>query len=823
MPVDALNPDRLYQECDPAQLTFETTDDLEPVDEIVGQPRAVEAVRFGVEIRREGYNIFALGEPGTGKRTLVEQFLRRRAPSEATPDDWVYVNNFEESHRPVAIALPCGRAKEFRDDMDHFIDDARAALSNAFESEEYRERHRGLQEEFSQKQEQQLDELQERAKEKGLTMMRTPQGIGLAPMGSNGRPMNPEVLQEMPDDRRKQLAENAQELESEMQRIVEQAPVAHREARRQLKELNEEFADTTLESLANDLRAKYADFPRIQEHLDAVTKDLRENTEELLNLMRAEQDGQQPQQAANGFPIPVPPSVAEQALLRRYRVNIFVAHEPDSGAPVILENNPTYLNLIGRIDHQAQMGALYADFHNVKPGALQRANGGYLIVEILKVLMQPYAWDVLKRSLQAQEACIESIGHAYGLISTVTVQPQPIPLDLKVVLLGPPQLFLMLRELDPDMPELFKVPADFQEEMQREGNCELYARLLATIVRKEKLRPFRRDAVARIIERSARLAGDAQKLSVHMRSVADLLREADYWSRRDGDGLVTADDVERAVNAQLHRTDRYHRRMQEEIQRGTILIDTEGAAPGQINALSVMRFGDHWFGRPTRVTARVRMGHGAVIDIEREVKLGGALHSKGVLILTGFLTGRYAADVPLSLSASIVFEQSYGGIEGDSASAAELFALLSAIADTPLKQTLAVTGSVNQHGQIQAIGGVNDKIEGFFDICQARGLTGPQGVLIPQSNVQHLMLRRDVIDAVREGKFHVWPMRTVDEGLEVLTGVPVGERDAQGHYPEDSFNGRIASRLRAMAEKRKKFAPPPARPDEAPTGPGGEE
>jgi lon-related putative ATP-dependent protease len=489
--------------------------------------------------------------------------------------------------------------------------------------------------------------------------------------------------------------------------------------------------------------------------------------------------------------------------LRRYRVNVLVDHSRSEGAPVIYEDNPTYQNVIGRVEHRAQMGALLTDFNLIKPGVLHRANGGYLILDARKVLLQPYAWEGLKRALRAGQVHIESIGQMLSLLSTVTLEPEPIPLDVKVALLGDRLLYYLLAQYDPEFGDLFKVAADFDEQMDRsEENQEPYAQLLGTLARKEELRPLDRGATARVIEHSARMVGDAEKLTARTRQVADLLREADYWAAQNGNGVMTKADVEQAIDAQIYRSDRLRERMQEGIQRGTILIDTEGAKIGQVNGLSVIQLGGFAFGRPSRITARVRLGKGEVVDIEREVELSGPIHSKGVLILSGFLGSHYVQDKPLSLSASLVFEQSYSGVEGDSASSAELYALLSAIAEAPLKQSLAVTGSVNQHGQVQAIGGVNEKIEGFFDVCKARELTGEQGVLIPASNVKHLMLRKDVIDAVEGGRFHIYPIETIDQGMEVLTGMSAGERDDAGNYPEGSINHRVESRLAELAEKR---------------------
>ncbi len=813
MATTELKSEDLYTPCDTDQLGFETTEGVEVSERIIGQPRAVEAVGFGIDIRQDGYNLFALGPAGTGKRSLIRQYLDQRAPDEAAPNDWCYVNNFEQEHKPLAVSLPAGKGRQFRDDMNQLVEEIRGALGQAFESEEYQQQQNKLQEQFARQQSEKLEQLQEKARQKGLALLRTPQGIVFAPMDETGEPMSPDKAQKLPEDKREQFEADAKELQKQMQELMEQAPREQREARRQLKELNRRFAEQAVGSLIQEVRDKYGDHEAVATYLDALREDLLNHAEEILKLQQArESQGQDQQQKARLAMIS--PSDAEEALLRRYRVNLLVGNDPEDGAPVVYENNPTYQNLIGRIEHRAEMGTLQADFHLIKCGALHRANGGYLILEAIKLFMHPYAWDGLKRCLQSGQVRVESLGKSYGLISTETLEPAMVDLGVKVVLLGSRQLFGLLQQLDPEFTELFKVPADFAVDMDRAGNEPTYAQLIATLAQKDELHPFDKGAIARVIEHSSRLAGDAQKLSIHMRSVADLLQEADYWAGDSGNAAVTVDDVQKAIDAKQRRCDRMRERIDEEIQRGTIQIATDGQRVGQVNGLSVFPFADVLFGRPNRITARVRMGGGEVVDIEREVALGGPIHAKGVLILSGFLSGRYASDMPLSLSASVVFEQSYSGIEGDSASAAELCALLSAVANLPLRQSLAVTGSVNQHGDLQAIGGANEKIEGFFDICRRRGLTGEQGVLIPESNVQHLMLRSDVREAVDNKEFHVWSVATIDEAVELLTGVSAGEPDAQGNFTEDSVNGKVAARLRAMAEQRREYGVPDRRAPE---------
>jgi lon-related putative ATP-dependent protease len=792
----------LYRRCDPTQFEFETTADLEELTAIVGQPRATEAMQFGMGIERKGYNLFAMGPVGTGKQEFVRQFFEQRAKKDPVPSDWCYVYNFEEAHKPNAIRLPAGKAVEFRGDMEQLVEDLRGALSAAFESEEYQTRRQVIGEEFQERQAEALEELQQRVREDGLALVRTPAGFVFAP-ARDGEVLSPEEMQELSQEERERLQEKAQEYQEELQGVLRQVPSWQRERRDKINELDREVAGYAVAGLIQELVDRYAEVPEIIDHLEAVREDLVQNARELLPSDEQSQSslfqaltGAAGQGARDG-----------RGALRRYQVNVLVDHSGSEGAPVIYEDNPTYQNLVGRVEHMAQMGALLTDFSLIKAGTLHQANGGYLILDARKVLTQPYAWDGLKRALQSNQIRIESVGQMLSLVSTISLEPEAIPLDVKVALFGEQLLYYMLWQLDSDFRDLFKVAADFAPDMERsEENQALYAQLIATLARQDDLRPFDRSAVARVIEQSARTMGDADKLSAQVRSLGDLLQEADYWAGQAGQSTVRAADVQRAIDAQIYRSDRLRERSQEAILRETLLIDTEGETVGQVNGLSVLSLGNFWFGRPTRITAQVRLGKGEVIDIEREVKLGGPIHSKGVLILSGFLGARYAEESPLSLSASLVFEQSYGGVEGDSASSAELYALLSAIAELPIKQSLAVTGSVNQLGQVQAIGGVNAKIEGFFDICQARGLTGEQGVLIPAANVKHLMLRQDVVEAAENGQFHVYAVETIDQGIELLTGVPAGEQDEEGNFPEDSVNGRVKKRLAELAKKRQDFA-----------------
>jgi predicted ATP-dependent protease len=790
-----LRPQQLHHPCDTAQFGFQTTADLDDLTEIIGQMRALDAVRFGAGIRREGYNLFVLGPPGMGKRSMVRQFLEKKAGDERQPADWCYLNNFAQPHQPRALKLPSGRGAELRLRMEKLVDYLRSAIPALFESEEYRAKTAAIQEEFGKRQEQAFGELGEDAAKQEVVLLRTPEGFGFAPTREH-EAIPPDEYEKLPDEQKKRIEAAIAELQKRLEAILRRMPQWHKERSERFKQLNQETTLSAVEHVVNELRADYADLAEVLQYLDSVQRDMIENADDFIK--------QKESITLTGM------TIVARETFHRYQVNVLVAGANQAGAPIITEDNPTYGNLVGRVEHIAQFGALVTDFTLIKPGALHRANGGYLLLDVRKVLMQPFAWEGLKRALRSRAIHIESLGQAYSLISTVSLEPEPIPLDVKIVLFGDRLLYYLLQQYDPDFGELFKVAADFEEHIERNADTHLlYARLISTLARKEALLPFDRGAVARVIEHSARLVGDAERLSTHMRSVADLLREADYWAREAGRAAVETADVQRSIDAQIRRQDRLRDRLYEAILRGTLMIATEGKVTGQVNGLAVIELGDFAFAQPTRITATTRLGDGELVNIEREVKLSGAIHSKGVLILSSFLAARYARNQPLALSASLVFEQSYGLVDGDSASLAELCALLSNLADAPIRQSLAVTGSVNQFGQAQAIGAVNEKIEGFFDICAARGLNGEQGVLIPAANTKHLMLRRDVVAAAEAGRFRIYSVDNVDQAVAILTGLPAGEAAASGDYPEGSVNRRVAARLAELTGIRQSFARPP--------------
>ena len=809
MALKALPPSALKRRCDPRSLRFRTTAELEDLDEILGQDRAIEALRFGIAIRSDGFNLFALGPNALGKHATVRQFLDRKAAKQESPADWCYIHNFEDAHRPTALKLPPGAGAKLHRDMARLIEELQTAVASVFESDEYRTRLQGINEEFRERQSEAFEELQKRARTREVALVRTPVGLALAPMRGD-EVMSPEDFRKLPEAER-ELAEKAiQELQQELQETIQQIPRWDKMRREKIREVNREVTNFAVGHLIDTMREEYKALGQVVAHLDSVQADVIDNVAGFVHPAGSEDT----QDAAGQPPSQRPPAASDApgmpAILRRYRVNVVVDNGETKGAPVVYEDNPAQGNLVGRVEHLAQMGALITDFSLIRPGALHRANGGYLILDARKLLTQPYAYEALKRTLQAGEIRIESPGQMYGLVSTVSLEPEPIPLDVKVVLVGDRMLYYQLSANDPDFSQLFKVAVDFEDDMDRTAGRNMrYARMVATLARRDGLKPLNAAAVARVIERSSRLTGDSTKLSTRMGLICDVLREADHWATEAGRRVIGEREVQKTIDSQIHRADRLRERSQEMILRGTILLDTAGVATGQVNGLAVLSLGGFAFGRPSRITARVRMGRGEVVDIEREVELGGPLHTKGVLILSAYLSAHYAADRPLSLSASLVFEQSYSGVDGDSASSTELYALLSALADVPIKQSLAVTGSVNQFGEVQAIGGVNEKIEGFFDLCNANGLNGENGVLIPASNVAHLMLRDDVIEATAAGRFHVYGVKTVDQGIEILTGVPAGKRGNKGAFAAGTINRMVDDRLIALAEARRAFAAAP--------------
>ncbi len=795
-----LPPEKLCRTCDPSLFPFSTTAELGEQAGMTGQKRAFEAISFSMGIRHDGFNLFALGPNGTGKQTAVTGFLEGIAPGSPVPPDWCYVNNFEKPRHPKAMQLPAGKASEFARDMEHLVEALFTVLPAAFSSEEYQAQEKNIREKFQEQQAEAIGKLEEEAAKKNIALIRTPAGFAFAPL-RNGEVIKPEEFMQLGKEEQVTIEKQIEELKNALQAIMGQIPKWQRETQERIKELNRNIASFAVRPLVSELSATYSSIPETVDYLKALENDIVENFDQFLE--------KEPDEREYFLGLPPGRLSMKSPSFNRYRVNVIVDNSGTTGAPVIYEDKPACQNLVGDIEHLSQMGTLVTDFTLIKPGALHKANGGYLLVDARRLLLEPLAYEALKKALRTRQIRIESLGQLYSLISTVSLEPEPIPLDIKVILLGERSLYYLLNDYDPDFSELFKVAADFEDEMPADDGSRLaYAGMIGSMVRQDNLHHFSGAAVARIVEHGSRIAGNATKLTAHLQSICDLVHEADYYAGSSKRETVEAEDVQRAIDAKKLRSSRVQEKIREATLKNIILIDTESEKTGQINGLAVYTIGEQSFGQPGRITARVRLGKGEVVDIEREVEMGGPIHSKGVLILSGFLGARFGIEQPLSLSASLVFEQSYSGVEGDSASSAELYVLLSALSGAPIKQCFAVTGSVNQHGEVQAIGGVNEKIEGFFDLCKARGLNGKHGVLIPASNIDNLMLRSDVIDAVKAGLFWVYPVTHIDEGIELLTGVPAGKPDENGQYQPDTINGMAMARLREMALRLKKFSSP---------------
>ena len=793
--VAPLSASRLYRAADLSGLAFESTADLEPIMGPVGQQRALDAIDFGTQIDRAGFNIFVVGSSGASLQKAVKRVVADTAHARPRPSDWVYVNNFADASKPRALELPAGRGIEFRDSIRELIGDLKSALRAVFDSEDYQARRSAIDSAHQGKQEKAFAALNEKAAAKSITILRTPMGFAMAPV-EKGQIVPPEEFNKWPESRRQEVQASIQNLQTELEQILRHLPQFEKERRNEIRKLSAETTRLTVGQSFEEIKAQFADLPKVMAHLDSARDDLIGNVPIFVLKDDGERVDAELMEARLGDPF------------ERYQVNTLISQpHTDAGVPIVEELHPTLANLVGGVEHVSQQGVLVTNFLLIKAGALHRANGGFLLLDVRHLVGEAFSWNALKRALRQREIKIEDAGRFMGLASSVSLEPDPIPLDLKVILFGDRVLYYLLAALDPEVAELFKVLADFEDDVERSPSSEaMHARLIASIAGNEGFRPIDRDGVVLIIEYAARLADHSAKLTLAVDQLRDLLAEADFLAGKATRKLIAREDVLKAIDARTARNARLRDKAQESILENVALIDTSGVRTGQINGLSVLELGGFRFGRPTRITCRVRSGSGKVVDIEREVELGGPIHSKGVLILTGFLAGRYALDTTMSLFASLVFEQSYSGVEGDSASSAELYALMSALSGLPLRQDLAVTGSVNQQGEIQAIGGVNEKIEGFFDICRSRGLTGRQGVLIPQANVQHLMLRADVTEACSAGRFAVYPIATIDEGIALLTGQPAGERETNGFYPPDTVNRLIEDRLHAFARVRHDLA-----------------
>jgi lon-related putative ATP-dependent protease len=779
----------LRHECDPATFRFRTTSDLTPAEEVIGQKRAVKALEFGLSIRNHGYNIFVSGFPGTGKNSIAKSIVKRLSLARPAPDDWCYINNFKEQDRPRAVKLPPGIGRRFQSDMARFIELMTAEIPKVFESKEYEEQKTSISEGFEKSREALFNEASRRAMELGFQLTITRTGIVKVPL-FHGKPVEPEQLGQLSAEQRFEMEEREKKVDAEIRDFLAKVRQLDKEAHEKVHELNRRVAHFAMGHQLEDLKEKYGSInPRIPEYLAEVEEDILGNLKEFL--------GQAPE-----LPFPVE-GMDKASFFERYKVNVIVDNGQTTGGPVVEEPNPTYNNLVGRIERKARFGAFYTNFTMIKAGSVLQANGGYLLMSALDVLRNPFSWDALKRIIKKNEVKVEDIGELYG-ITVAGIKPEPIPVSLKIIMMGSPWLYYLLYYYDEDFRNLFKVRSDFDTQMSDSDEERMrYANFIGNLAKVEHLLPFSREAVAGIVDYAGRLTEKKGKLSLRFSELTDMIRESSYWAGQEGRPTVEASHVDKALEEKIYRANLLEERIQELFADGTIMVDVAGAVAGQVNGLSVYDLGDFSFGKPSRITSRIYLGRAGVVDIEREAKLSGKIYNKGVLILSGYLGGKYAQDKPLSLSASLAFEQSYAEVEGDSASAAELIALLSGIAEVPVKQTLAVTGSINQKGEMQPIGGVNEKIEGFYTVCRSKGLTGDQGVVIPRANVKNLMLKKEVVEAVKNGKFRVYAVSTVDEAVEVLTGVPAGERKPDGTYPEGTMNFFVDRKLREMSKKLK--------------------
>jgi len=817
-----LAPEQLRKRSDPEQFSFETTADVSPLEEIIGQERAVRAIRFGLDIQSPGYNVFVAGLSGTGKGSIVRRFLTKLSADEPVPDDVVYVHNFEDPDSPRALFLPAGKGHRLRDASAELIEDLHEQVPKAFEGKDYEEQRRRTAESHQERKQELLDQLEGLARERGFELKSTPMGFRTVPI-LDGKALTQEEYEALKEEPRSELDEQMERLEKEVREVMAEVKAVDQTMKEQLRDLNQQVAMNVLGTLMVDLKRTYAEYPSVSEYLQEVQKDIVDNIEHF------RETEEQP------MPIPGLRLPRHEPDFSRYKVNVVVDNSHTEGAPVVFETNPTFTNLVGRIERRAQFGALLTDFTMIRAGSLAKANGGYLVLNVEDMLRNPHVYEALKRAIRDREIRIEDLSERYGLFATQTLNPEPIPLKTKVILLGNPMWYQLLFAYDEDFAKIFKVKADFDHQTDREEHRIMQmAAFVARFVEEEGLRHMDRTAFAALIEQASRMVEDQEKLSLRFSELTDLMRESAYWAEQDDVEFVSAAHVERAVEEQEFRAGLVKDRVQELIRRNVLLVDTDGEVVGQVNGLAVHMMGHYAFGRPSRITANVYLGRAGVVNIERRAGLSHSTHDKGVLILSGFLGERFAQERPMSMSAAITFEQSYGEIAGDSASSTELYCLLSALSGVPIKQGIAVTGSVNQKGEVQAIGGVNHKIEGFFDVCTQRGLNGEQGVMIPASNVQHLMLRLDVVEAVANGDFHVWAVSHVDEGIEVLTGVPAGAPKEGGGWEGGSINELVDDRLedlgtrlrdwgkasdRATAEIVNPVAPEDQRPPEPPKPP----
>ncbi|MFH0849148.1 MAG: AAA family ATPase [archaeon] len=788
-----LTADDARKTVEPGRFGCTTTEETKPLSTIIGQERAVRALGFGLENKEKGFNIYVAGAPGTGRTTAVKSFVEEIAIRETIPCDWCYVNNFKNDFRPRALDIPSGKGEELKSDLEKLVSEARTSIPKTFESREYSDAIENISKEFEQKRAAILERLGEKAKARGFLVRITPTGPAFIPLVGN-QPITNEQFQALSEKEQQQMLEKRGQLESEMRETLRDLVDLERQLRDEATKANKQVVLYAIGHLTTDLKKKYKEFAEVVTYVGEVEKDMIDNYEQFIEKPQ-DQRGQQ-----------ITPPWVKELPFRKYEVNVVADNSKTKGAPVVIELNPTYTNLFGRMEKEALFGALTTDFTMIVPGSIHRANGGYLVMPAEELLRNPLSYESLKRAMKNARITMEEPMERLGYLTAKTLSPEPIPFNMKVIIIGSSNVYQLLYSYDPDFTELFKVKAEFDITMKRtEENMVNYAAFVCALCKNENLKHLDSSALAKLLEHSSRLAEDNEKLSTEFAQIADIIREANFYATKDNSKYVKSIHVKSAIEERFFRSNLIEEKIKEYIAANIFLIETQGNQVGQVNGLSVISLGDTSFGRPSRVTATVGLGREGLVDIEREVKLGGPIHTKGVLILGGYLSRMYAQDKPLSVSARLVFEQSYEGVEGDSASSTELYALLSALSGLPIRQDLAVTGSVNQMGEVQAIGGINEKIEGFFEICKLKGLSGTNGVMMPESNTRHLMLKEEVVQAIREKEFHIYPVKTIDEGIEVLTGVKAGTSAFGKGFEPGSVNDRVNTRLRTMAETLSSF------------------
>jgi len=793
--VKELKHTQVYRICDLRSLKFKTTEDLTPCKDYIGQERAVKAINFGLGMEFKGYNLYLSGPPGVGKTTTIETILSSVAKNKPSPPDWCYVFNFQDPNEPNAIELPKGKGKEFRSVMEDFLQDFKMDIPRAFESKEFEKQKQNTMNEFQREKNNLFEELQKKAADSEMQVQFSPTGIITIPL-VEGKAVSQENYNSLDEKTREKIKARKEKIDIEVAESLKIARKLEKEAGEKVKELEKKVALFSVRDLIENIREKYKAYPQVIDYFDQIQKHILENIDNFLPAKGAPAGAQMP------FRMP-----QQEPTFTEYKVNVFTDNSNTKGAPVIYETHPTYTNLFGSIEKEARFGALVTDFTMIRAGSLAKASGGYLVLDALDLFQYPFVWDSLKKALENEELRIEDLYQQYGFSGTVGIKPEPIKLDVKVIIAGNSHLYHMLYAYDEDFRKLFKVKADFDYVVERNDiTLSQYSCFIKSVCDRDGINKFDRSGVETVIEYSSRLSGDQNKLSVQFGSITKILKEADYWAKVDNNSKsIKRQHVEKAIEEKIYRSNMIEQKIQEMIAKGSILVDTEGMVVGQINGLAVYNSGDYAFGRPSRITCETYMGTEGVINIDRRARLSGNIHDKGVLILSGYLGTKYAQKKPLSLSASIGFEQSYEMIDGDSASTAELVVLLSSLSGIPIKQSFAITGSVNQKGQIQPIGGVNEKVEGFFEVCKAKGITGEQGVIIPYQNVKNLMLKKEVVQAIKDKKFHIYPAESVNQVIELLTGKEAGSRGSTGKFKTGTVNYLVDKKLREFAEDYRKF------------------